>query len=96
VTAWELLNEPDPREIQRKAEASTSLEEVYSRWTVSEDPEEHAKAIEAYFEAGVTDVFVHSGQEDQARVIDFFGNRVLPVIRRRPRSSRSPAWSTIP
>ncbi len=82
ATAWELLNEPDPREIQRKAEASTSLEEVHSRWTVSEDPEEHARAIEAYFESGVTDVFVHSGQEDQARVIDFFGNRVLPLIRR--------------
>jgi F420-dependent hydroxymycolic acid dehydrogenase len=82
ATAWELLNEPDPREIQRKAEASTELEEVHGRWTVSEDPDEHARAIEAYFDAGVTDVFIHSGQEDQARVIDFFGNRVLPLIRR--------------
>ncbi|MGZ6273802.1 MAG: TIGR03557 family F420-dependent LLM class oxidoreductase [Candidatus Limnocylindrales bacterium] len=82
ATAWDLLNEPDPREIQRSAEASTSLEEVHGRWTVSEDPEEHAAAIEAYFQAGVTDVFVHSGQEDQARVIDFFGKRVLPLIRR--------------
>jgi coenzyme F420-dependent glucose-6-phosphate dehydrogenase len=91
VTAWELLNEPDPREIQRKAEASTSLEEVYSRWTVSEDPEEHARAIEDYFKAGVTDVFIHSGQEDQARVIDFFGNRVLPLIRREGSSITSVA-----
>jgi alkanesulfonate monooxygenase SsuD/methylene tetrahydromethanopterin reductase-like flavin-dependent oxidoreductase (luciferase family) len=95
VTAWELLNEPDPREIQRKAEASTSLEEVYSRWTVSEDPEEHAKAIEAYFEAGVTDVFVQRtgrpGAGDRLR----WESRAA-VIRRRPCSSRSPAWSTIP
>jgi TAT-translocated FGD2 family F420-dependent dehydrogenase len=82
VTAWQLLNEPDPREIQRSAEASTTLEEVYSNWTVSEDPEEHARAIERYYEAGVTDVFVHSGQEDQARVIDFFGAKVLPLLRR--------------
>ena len=91
ATAWELLNEPDPREIQRKAEASTSLEEVYGRWTVSEDPEEHAEAIEEYFKAGVTDVFIHSGQEDQARVIDFFGNRVLPLIRRQGSSIASVA-----
>jgi alkanesulfonate monooxygenase SsuD/methylene tetrahydromethanopterin reductase-like flavin-dependent oxidoreductase (luciferase family) len=55
---------------------------AYSNWTVSEDPEEHARAIERYYEAGVTDVFVHSGQEDQARVIDFFGAKVLPLLRR--------------
>jgi TAT-translocated FGD2 family F420-dependent dehydrogenase len=80
ATAWELLNEPDPREIQRAAEASTSLEEVHANWTVSEDPEAHAAAVERYFAAGVTDVFIHSGQEDQARVIDFFGREVLPRL----------------
>ena len=84
TTAWELFNEPDPREIQRKVEASTPLEDVYAHWTVSEDPQVHARAIEEYFEAGVTDVFVHPAQDDQARVIDFFGKRVLPLVSRRP------------
>ncbi len=82
TTAWELFNEPDPREIQRKAVASTPLEDVHTRWTVSEDPEVHAQAIEEYFKAGVTDVMIHSGQDDQERVIEFFGKQVLPLVRR--------------
>jgi hypothetical protein len=30
-------------------------------------------------DSGVTIVNVHSGQPDQARVIDFYGTRVLPT-----------------
>jgi len=55
---------------------------VHTRWTVSEDPEVHAQAIEEYFKAGVTDVMIHSGQDDQERVIEFFGKQVLPLVRR--------------
>jgi hypothetical protein len=32
-------------------------------------------------ELGATDVFVHSGQSDQQRVIDFYGRQVLPKLR---------------
>jgi hypothetical protein len=52
------------------------------------------KTIEAYLSVGATDFFVHSGREDQARVIDFFGNRVLPPSRRARSSIASVAATT--
>jgi hypothetical protein len=38
---------------------------------------------------GATDVFVHSGQADQRRVIDFYSQQVLPMLRegRMPRAA---------
>jgi hypothetical protein len=38
----------------------------------------HIDAIDKLFAAGATIVNIHSGQEDQKRVIDFYGNNVLP------------------
>ncbi len=83
ASPWNLLEEPDPREIQRKAEEAATLEKVYNMWTVSEDPQVHADALEQYFQAGITHVFLHSGQNDQARMIDFVGTQVLPLVRQR-------------
>ena len=80
-TAWKLLDEPDPRVIERRARESSSLQDVHSRWTVSEDPDEHVRAIRALLDGGVTHVFVHAPQNDQARVIEFFGRLVLPRLR---------------
>ncbi len=80
--ALDLLTIPDPREIQRKAEESVTLEQVYNTWPVSEDPQVHLAALERYFAAGVTDIIVHSGQQDQERVIRFYGEQVLPLLRR--------------
>jgi TAT-translocated FGD2 family F420-dependent dehydrogenase len=77
----DLLTIPDPREIQRKAEESVTLEQVYADWPVSEDPQVHLAALERYFAAGVTDIIVHSGQQDQERVIRFYGEQVLPLLR---------------
>jgi G6PDH family F420-dependent oxidoreductase len=74
------LEEPDPREILRRSEELATLEQVYRRRMVSADPRDHAGAIRRYWEAGVTDVFVHSRQMDQQRVIEFFGQRVLPLL----------------
>ena len=79
-TAGDLLDEPDPREIQRRAEASTSLEDVHGRWTVSEDPETHIQAILRLLDGGVSHVFVHAPQQDQGRVIDFYARHVLPRL----------------
>jgi hypothetical protein len=42
----------------------------------------HAKAIVDIFESGATIVNIHSGQSDQKRVIDFYGEQVLPRVRK--------------
>jgi F420-dependent hydroxymycolic acid dehydrogenase len=77
----DLIDEPDPRAIQRAAEQKLSLEQVYGQWVVSEDPATHLHAIQHLFEQGATDVFIHSGQPDQRRVIDFYAKQVLPNLR---------------
>jgi TAT-translocated FGD2 family F420-dependent dehydrogenase len=87
--AWtEFVDNPDPRDILRKAEAELSLEDVYKNWLVSDDPEEHAQSIQQLIDAGVTQVYVHSGQYDQQRVIDFYGKEVLPRLHGKASKSR--------
>jgi hypothetical protein len=72
----------DPQEIEQRAKAEIPLEEVYKEWPVSTDPEVHAKAIHGLFDSGATEVHIHSGQQDQKRVIQFYGKEVLPRLRR--------------
>jgi len=73
-------NIPDPREIQRRAEAEIPIEQLIKEWTVSTDPAVHVKALNDLFKSGVTIVNVHSGQADQHAAIDFYGSRVLPQL----------------
>lgn len=81
--AWQsLYNVRSPVEIQRKAEASTSFEKVTESWAIGTDPAVHVKKMHELFDSGVTIVNVHSGQADQARVIDFYGAHVLPAFKR--------------
>ena len=77
----DFIDEPDPRVIQRGSEQKLSTRDVYSQWVVSDDPQVHAAAIRDLASIGATDVFVHSGQSDQPRVIEFFGQDVLPLVR---------------
>lgn len=81
--AWtpDFLYDPDPRSIQRKADTQIPLEEVYKEWPVSTDPEPHVQNILKLWNAGATTVFIHSGQADQLKVIDFYGKEVLPRLR---------------
>lgn len=80
--AWdEFVNYADPREIVRQAEATLSDHEVVKNWVVSDDPDEHAQSIQKLFDGGITQVYIHSGQLDQQRVIDFYGREVLPRLR---------------
>jgi TAT-translocated FGD2 family F420-dependent dehydrogenase len=78
--------DPDPRDIERRAEREVPLESVYADWPVSEDPEVHVNAITKLRDAGVTQVFVHSGQRDQRRVLAFYGREVLPRLRSSARA----------
>jgi hypothetical protein len=75
-------NVRDPETIEQQAAKDLKLEKVYSTWPVSTDPEVHAKAITKLFDSGVTIVNIHTGQQDQRRVIDFYGKEVLPRVRR--------------
>ncbi len=81
--AWDLyVDNPDPRDIQRRAEQDVPLEEVYGSWPVSEDPQVHVAALQKLIDGGVTHIFVHSRQPDQRRVIEFYGQDVLPKLQR--------------
>lgn len=81
--AWsKFVNDPDPRSILQGAEAEISDEQVIKQWLVSNDPEEHVHSIRQLFDAGITEVYIHSGQADQMRVVEFYGQEVLPRLRR--------------
>ncbi len=83
--AWErYVSDPDPRSIQRRAERDIPLEETYRSWVVSEDPDAHVQALQKLIDGGVTHIFLHSPQADQARVIQFYGEQVLPRLSQAP------------
>ena len=74
------FNIRDPQEIQKRAASELPLQQIYSKWPVSTDPDVHIKALVDLFNAGVTIVNVHSGQSDQRRVIEFYAKHVLPRV----------------
>lgn len=75
----------DPAAIQKRANAELPIDKVIADWTVSPNPEEHVAAINELFDSGATIVNIHSGQADQQKVIEFYGNYVLPELAARPR-----------
>jgi TAT-translocated FGD2 family F420-dependent dehydrogenase len=74
-------NNPDPVVIQRQAEVEIRLDEVTAEWIVGTDPAVHLAMIRQLFDSGVAIVNVHSGQADLRKVIDFYGQSVLPQLR---------------
>jgi len=72
----------DPHEIQHRANAEVSIEQVTEGWPVGTDAEAHVKVLSDLFESGATGVHIHSGQRDQKKVIDFYGKEVLPRVRK--------------
>jgi G6PDH family F420-dependent oxidoreductase len=76
------FNIRDPQEIQRRAEVETPLEKVTEDWAIGTEPAIHLKKVNELFDSGVTIVNVHTGQDDQKRVIDFYGRNVLPQLKR--------------
>jgi hypothetical protein len=51
-------------------------------WPVSTDSSAHQKVIRELFDSGATIVNIHPGQADQARVMNFYGRKVLPILKR--------------
>ncbi len=79
--SWEsYVDDPDPRDIQARAEKDVPLHDVYAKWQVSSDPQKHASEMQKLIDNGVTHIFVHSPQADQQSVINFFGQKVLPLL----------------
>jgi TAT-translocated FGD2 family F420-dependent dehydrogenase len=70
----------DPRKILEDAERNISDEEATKDWVVGDDPEVHIEAIRKAVKAGVTHIYIHSGQPDQQAVIDFYRRDVLPRL----------------
>ncbi len=73
---------PSPVEIQRNAAADTPLDEVLTSWVVGSDPAIYIRKMHDLFDSGVSIINIHSGQPDQARVIDFYAEHVLPAFKR--------------
>jgi TAT-translocated FGD2 family F420-dependent dehydrogenase len=74
------VDNPDPRDIQKQATAKVSIEEATKGWAIGDDPNLHIAALQKLIDGGATNIFVHSPQEDQGRMIDFYGEHVLPNI----------------
>jgi F420-dependent hydroxymycolic acid dehydrogenase len=80
-------NIADPAEIERRAAAELPLPDVYANWTVSADPQDHIRQIRQLFDSGVSIVNIHSGQPDQQKVLDFYAQHVLPVVKSTARAA---------
>jgi alkanesulfonate monooxygenase SsuD/methylene tetrahydromethanopterin reductase-like flavin-dependent oxidoreductase (luciferase family) len=74
------FNIPDPAAIQHAAEQEIPIEKVVEGWAIGTDPE--VAKVRELRESGATIVNIHSGQNDQKRVIDFYGSKVLPKVSR--------------
>jgi F420-dependent hydroxymycolic acid dehydrogenase len=82
--AWKgLYDIPSPLNIQQQADAGTPIDEVVKGWAIGTDPAVHIKKMHELFDSGVTIVNVHSGQPEQAKVIEFYGTHVLPAFKTR-------------
>lgn len=70
--AWqEFVENPDPRSILQHAEREIPDDKAAENWTVSEDPDAHITALQQLIDGGMTQIYVHSGQNDQHRAIQF-------------------------
>lgn len=79
--AWsDFVNNPDPRDIEKGALSQISVNEVAQTWVVSEDPQAHIQKLKELADGGVTHVYVHPGNTDQQRAIEFYGKEVLPHL----------------
>lgn len=80
--AWQpgFVTNPDPVDIQRRAEAQVNLDELVKDWLVGTDPKLHIAKLNEMFEAGANTVFVHSPQKNQRAFIAWYASNVLPAF----------------
>ena len=78
----EKMNVEDPLQMERLADA-LPVERTAKRWIVSSDPEEHVERIRPYVELGFRHLVFHAPGPDQARFLNLYAERVLPLLRKR-------------
>jgi TAT-translocated FGD2 family F420-dependent dehydrogenase len=74
-------NDPSPQKIQQDADTQIPIQKVLQSWAVGTDPAVHVSKIRELHESGVWIVNIHSGQQDQRKVVDFYARHVLPQAR---------------
>ena len=70
----------DPIEMQ-KAGAELPIEQIASRWIVTNDAEEAVEAIRPYVQVGLNHLVFHAPGHDQSRFLEQFSADVLPLLR---------------
>jgi coenzyme F420-dependent glucose-6-phosphate dehydrogenase len=78
----------DPLELERLADANP--EKAYTRFIISDDPNEVVDKIEPYLELGFTHLCIHGPGGDQERFLRQFASDVMPLLRERA-AARVPA-----
>jgi len=68
----------DPRELERRAREEVTDERLRESWHVATSVDETFGALERYFSAGFTRVYVHSSSPDELGFVRAFASRVLP------------------
>jgi G6PDH family F420-dependent oxidoreductase len=71
---------PTPRHFEQASELVTE-EQVAASLPCGDDPEEHAKALSAFVNAGFDSVYVSQIGKEQQGFFDFYRNNVLPRLR---------------
>jgi hypothetical protein len=80
--AWDVyVNDPNPRSIVERARRDVPIEQLTKKMVIGIDARPHVEKLVELFRAGVTQVYVHSGQPDQQRVIEFYGRQVIPAVK---------------
>jgi coenzyme F420-dependent glucose-6-phosphate dehydrogenase len=82
LTPEEKMSVEDPVEMQRLADA-LPLDRAASRWIVSDDPEEQVEKIKFYVDMGFRHLVFHAPGPDQERFLTLYGEKVLPLLRKR-------------
>ncbi|HEX2903307.1 MAG TPA: glucose-6-phosphate dehydrogenase (coenzyme-F420) [Jatrophihabitans sp.] len=70
----------DPIEMQR-AGAALPIEQIASRWIVTDDPQQVVAALRPYVEVGLNHLVFHAPGHDQSRFLQDFAADVLPLLR---------------
>lgn len=70
----------DPVEMQA-AGAALPIEQVASRWIVTNDPQEALEAIRPYVDFGFNHLVFHGPGHDQSRFLTSFSEQVVPLLR---------------
>ena len=71
----------DPIEMQR-AGADLPIEQIASRWIVTDDPAEAVEQIKPYVQVGLNHLVFHAPGHDQSRFLESFSADVLPLLRK--------------